>query len=61
MGDATRLLSSLADRIRHQLAYEYHSEEAIQEAMETMTVARLLEMLSYMDLTALKGHDDDEA
>ena len=51
MGDATRLLSSLADRIRHQLAYEYHSEEAIQEAMETMTVARLLEMLSYMDLT----------
>ncbi len=43
-------LSELENRIRTQLAFEYHDVERQEEEFQALTVPRLLEMLSYMDL-----------
>jgi len=48
MTEAQKALATLQERIETQLGFEYHDPERVREEMENMTVARLLEMLSYL-------------
>lgn len=46
--EAERLLASLEEKIKTQIAYEFHDEEMQQEEFDNLTVPRLLSMLAYM-------------
>lgn len=41
-------LSSLEDRIREQIDYEYHDDDAREARFNSLTVPELLGMLGYM-------------
>ena len=46
--EITDLLASLEERVRSQIAAEYHDEELQEYEFENLTVPGLLNMLSYM-------------
>jgi len=45
---AEQVLGSLLERVKTQLAHEYHDDERQAEELRNMTVERFLEMLSYI-------------
>jgi len=43
-----KVLASLEEKIKAQIAMEYHSEAAQRDRFEKLTVPELLNMLAYM-------------
>lgn len=48
MDEPAKLLASLEERVKRQVAMEHHETEDAEWAYENMTVAELLRMLSYI-------------